>query len=208
MIGMMTFSTSDVTTVSILVDEARTPLIISGPSEESVDKYHRINRIIPRLKRGEEIEDPDGTKYTTGDFLVDEKAHTASLTEQGMARAERLLGVENLWDPSQTEILHAVKPPAHLAERPYLQPTYDDPEYVVRNVWRLYGGWYDGVPSHLRPAREVEIGREVARLAGGQGSHQLSALALADGLAIIEEGPAQVPAGTQVEVIRLDVEVA
>jgi alkyl sulfatase BDS1-like metallo-beta-lactamase superfamily hydrolase len=78
------------------------------------------------------------------------------------------------------EILHEVKPPARLAERPYLQPSYDDPEYVVRNIWRLYGGWYDGVPSHLRPAREVEIGREVARLAGGAGVLVQRARALAD----------------------------
>ena len=58
---------------SILVDEARTPLIISGPSEDSVEKYSQVDRIIPRLKRGEEIEEPEGRKYTTGDFLVDEK---------------------------------------------------------------------------------------------------------------------------------------
>jgi alkyl sulfatase BDS1-like metallo-beta-lactamase superfamily hydrolase len=64
-------------------------------------------------------------------------------------------------------ILHEVRPPAHLAERPYLQPVYDDPEYVVRNVWRLYGGWYDGVPSHLRPAPEDALAQEVAALAGG-----------------------------------------
>jgi alkyl sulfatase BDS1-like metallo-beta-lactamase superfamily hydrolase len=51
--------------------------------------------------------------------------------------------------------------------RPYLQAVYDEPAYVVRNVWRLYGGWWDGVPSHLNPAREAEVGREVARLAGG-----------------------------------------
>jgi alkyl sulfatase BDS1-like metallo-beta-lactamase superfamily hydrolase len=60
-----------------------------------------------------------------------------------------------------------VRPPAHLAERPYLQPVYDDPEYVVRNVWRLFGGWYDGIPSHLRPAPEDALAREVATLAGG-----------------------------------------
>jgi preprotein translocase subunit SecA len=62
---------------SILIDEARTPLIISGPSEESTDKYYQVDRIIPRLERGEEIEDEDGAKYTTGDFLVDEKAQSA-----------------------------------------------------------------------------------------------------------------------------------
>jgi alkyl sulfatase BDS1-like metallo-beta-lactamase superfamily hydrolase len=64
-------------------------------------------------------------------------------------------------------VLAEVRPPAHLAARPYLQAVYDEPEFVVRNVWRLYGGWWDGVPSHLKPARQAELGREVARLAGG-----------------------------------------
>ena len=64
------------------------------------------------------------------------------------------------------QVVHEVKPPAYLAERRYLQPVYDEPEYVVRNLWRLYGGWYDGVPSHLKPAPEAEIGRELLTLAG------------------------------------------
>jgi len=64
-------------------------------------------------------------------------------------------------------ILAEVRPPAHLASRPYLQAVYDEPEYVIRNVWRLYGGWWDGMPSHLKPARETDVGREVARLSGG-----------------------------------------
>jgi alkyl sulfatase BDS1-like metallo-beta-lactamase superfamily hydrolase len=64
-------------------------------------------------------------------------------------------------------ILAEVQPPAHLAERPYLQPVYDEPEFVVRNVWRLYGGWWDGVAAHLKPAPEAALGREVAALAGG-----------------------------------------
>lgn len=64
-------------------------------------------------------------------------------------------------------IVDEVRPPARLAARPYLQAVYDEPEYIVRNVWRLYGGWWDGVASHLKPAREAEIAREVARLAGG-----------------------------------------
>jgi alkyl sulfatase BDS1-like metallo-beta-lactamase superfamily hydrolase len=64
-------------------------------------------------------------------------------------------------------VLAEVRPPARLAGRPYLQAVYDEPEYVVRNIWRLYGGWWDGVPSHLKPAREEAVGREVARLAGG-----------------------------------------
>jgi glyoxylase-like metal-dependent hydrolase (beta-lactamase superfamily II) len=65
------------------------------------------------------------------------------------------------------DILAEVKPPAHLSERPYLQAVYDEPDYVIRNIWRLYGGWWDGQPAHLKPAREAEIGLEVATLAGG-----------------------------------------
>ncbi|MGQ9573069.1 MAG: alkyl sulfatase dimerization domain-containing protein [Chloroflexota bacterium] len=64
-------------------------------------------------------------------------------------------------------VLHTVRPPAHLEGRPYLQPVYDEPEFIVRNIWRLYGGWYDGTPSHLKPAPEAQQGREIARLAGG-----------------------------------------
>jgi alkyl sulfatase BDS1-like metallo-beta-lactamase superfamily hydrolase len=81
---------------------------------------------------------------------------------------------------SLDEIVHEVKPPAHLAGRPYLQPVYDDPEYVVRNVWRLYGGWWDGVASHLKPARERELAAEVAALAGGAEALARRARALAD----------------------------
>ena len=65
------------------------------------------------------------------------------------------------------QILQEVKPPDHLAARPYLHPAYDDPVYVVRNIWRLYGGWYDGIPSHLKPAPHAALSREVASLAGG-----------------------------------------
>jgi glyoxylase-like metal-dependent hydrolase (beta-lactamase superfamily II) len=65
------------------------------------------------------------------------------------------------------DIVATVRPPAHLQDRPYLQPLYDEPEFIVRNIWRLYGGWYDGVPSHLKPAPLADLGREVARLAGG-----------------------------------------
>jgi alkyl sulfatase BDS1-like metallo-beta-lactamase superfamily hydrolase len=64
-------------------------------------------------------------------------------------------------------VLCEVRPPAHLATRRYLQPVYDEPDYVVRNIWRLYGGWYDGAPARLKPAPDAEIGREVIALAGG-----------------------------------------
>jgi preprotein translocase subunit SecA len=81
---------------SILIDEARTPLIISGPSEDSTDLYYRVNQIVPHLKK-------------ETDFTVDEKARTATLTEEGVARCEGLLGVKNLYDPVQAELLHHVQ---------------------------------------------------------------------------------------------------
>jgi alkyl sulfatase BDS1-like metallo-beta-lactamase superfamily hydrolase len=65
------------------------------------------------------------------------------------------------------DIIHTVRVPAHLLERPYLQPIYDDPEFIVRNVWRLYGGWYDGNPANLKPAPDAAVAAEVAALAGG-----------------------------------------
>ena len=68
---------------------------------------------------------------------------------------------------SLDDVLHEVTAPAELLEKPYLGPIYDDPEFVVRNIWRLYGGWYDLDPSSLKPARATELGAEVAALSGG-----------------------------------------
>jgi alkyl sulfatase BDS1-like metallo-beta-lactamase superfamily hydrolase len=65
------------------------------------------------------------------------------------------------------EILHGVDYPQDLLEKPYLRPVYDEPEFVVRNTWRLYGGWYDGNPANLKPAPEADLAREIAALAGG-----------------------------------------
>jgi glyoxylase-like metal-dependent hydrolase (beta-lactamase superfamily II) len=77
------------------------------------------------------------------------------------------------------ELIHTVKAPAHLLERPYLSPVYDEPEFVVRNIWRLYGGWYDGDPSSLKPAPQAKLASEIADLAGGAGVLADRALALA-----------------------------
>jgi len=79
------------------------------------------------------------------------------------------------------EIIEAVKVPAELMSKPYLQPTYDDPEFLVRNVWRLYGGWWDGNPAHLKPAPQAALAREIATLAGGAGRLCERATALAAG---------------------------
>ena len=70
------------------------------------------------------------------------------------------------------EILHTVKAPQQLLEKPYLRPVYDEPEFVVRNIWRLYGGWFDGNPAHLKPAPDAAVASEVASLAGG--AHRLA----------------------------------
>jgi alkyl sulfatase BDS1-like metallo-beta-lactamase superfamily hydrolase len=78
------------------------------------------------------------------------------------------------------QILAEVRPPASLASRPYLQAVYDDPEYVVRNIWRLYGGWWDGVAAHLQPAPHASIAREVAGLTGGVGALVTRAKQLAE----------------------------
>jgi alkyl sulfatase BDS1-like metallo-beta-lactamase superfamily hydrolase len=76
------------------------------------------------------------------------------------------------------EVLHTVTVPARLSERPYLKPVYDEPEFVVRNVWRLYGGWWDGNPASLKPAPESALASELAALAGGAGVLAERALAL------------------------------
>jgi alkyl sulfatase BDS1-like metallo-beta-lactamase superfamily hydrolase len=65
------------------------------------------------------------------------------------------------------EIVHSVKVPAHLMDKPYLKPVYDEPEFIIHNIWRLYGGWYDGNPANLKPAADAVIAAEMAKLAGG-----------------------------------------
>jgi alkyl sulfatase BDS1-like metallo-beta-lactamase superfamily hydrolase len=65
------------------------------------------------------------------------------------------------------EIVHEVRVPDALLQKPYLRPTYDEPEFVVRNIWRLYGGWWDANPANLKPAPESAVAREIAALAGG-----------------------------------------
>lgn len=68
---------------------------------------------------------------------------------------------------SLDEIIHTVRAPQALLDKPYLRPIYDEPEFIARNIWRYYGGWYDGNPAHLKPAREAALAAEVAALAGG-----------------------------------------
>ncbi len=78
------------------------------------------------------------------------------------------------------DIIHSVSIGQHVLDKPYLKPMYDEPEFVVRNIWRLYGGWYDGNPAHLKPARESALAGELASLAGGAGALAKRALEMAD----------------------------
>jgi preprotein translocase subunit SecA len=156
---------------SILVDEARTPLIISGPSEISVDLYYRVDVIIPKLTKGEEIEDKHGNKEVTGDFIIDEKSQTATLTDVGMARCEKLLGVDNLYDPSQTDLLHAVNQAlrAHALYQRDREYIIKDGEIIIVDEFtgRLMPGrrWSDGLHQAVEAKEKVKIQSENQTLA-------------------------------------------
>ena len=161
---------------SILIDEARTPLIISGPAEESTDKYYRIDTIIPKLKPGARITGDKKAEERaelekTGDYIVDEKAKTVTLTEMGMAHCERLLGVKNLWDPSNMDVLHHVN--QGLRAHTLFQR---DVDYVVKDgqvtivdefTGRLMPGrrWSDGLHQAVEAKEKVKIERENQTLA-------------------------------------------
>jgi len=157
---------------SILIDEARTPLIISGPSEESTDKYYKVNKIIPKLVRGEVIEGKEpGEKYTTGDFTVDEKHRAVGLTEEGVFKVEKLLGLPNLYDPACIEFNHHVQQ-ALKAHVIFLR----DKDYVVKDgqviivdefTGRLMPGrrWSDGLHQAVEAKENVKIERENQTLA-------------------------------------------
>jgi preprotein translocase subunit SecA len=151
---------------SILIDEARTPLIISGPSDEATDKYYKADAIIPQLKRGEDL---NGVK--TGEYIVDEKAHTAVLTEEGVDKAERLLGVGNLYDPSNMDLLHCVEQAlkAHTLYRLDHQYVVQDGEVIIVDDFtgRLMKGrrWSDGLHQAVEAKEGVRIEKENQTLA-------------------------------------------
>ncbi|APG26296.1 preprotein translocase subunit SecA [Syntrophotalea acetylenica] len=161
---------------SILIDEARTPLIISGPSEASSELYYSVNRIIPMLKKGEVIESRDGrvgqtVREYTGDYTVDEKARSATLTEEGVARVESLLGVENLYDPGNIEILHHVNQAlkAHALFRRDVDYVVKDGEVMIVDEFtgRLMPGrrWSDGLHQAVEAKEGVKIESENQTLA-------------------------------------------
>jgi preprotein translocase subunit SecA len=143
---------------SILIDEARTPLIISGPAEQSTDLYYRIDRIIPRLKKED-------------DYTIDEKTRSVVTTEEGVQHVEALLHVENLYDPRNIEILH------HVTQALRAHALFKkDVDYVVKNgeviivdefTGRLMPGrrWSDGLHQAVEAKEKVKIANENQTLA-------------------------------------------
>jgi preprotein translocase subunit SecA len=163
---------------SILIDEARTPLIISGAGEKSTDKYYVANRIIPMLNgryitEAEEVKSKyDGVDLSKGyDYLVDEKNHTVVLTEQGVQKAERVLGLKNLYDDMQSEWVH------HLTQAVRAHNLYKrDVHYVVKDgevlivdefTGRLMPGrrWSDGLHQAVEAKENLQIAEENQTLA-------------------------------------------
>ena len=155
---------------SILIDEARTPLIISGPTDQTTDKYARVNLIIPKLELGELIETVEN-KTWSGDFVIDEKARAITVTDEGWEKIEGLLGIGNIADPENWDLKHHVEVAikAH-----YLYKR--DVEYVVKNgeviivdefTGRLMPGrrWSDGLHQAVEAKEGVAIRKEDQTLA-------------------------------------------
>jgi len=162
---------------SILIDEARTPLIISGPSEESTDKYYKANRIIPRLVRGEVIEtqDPSEKGITTGDYTMDEKHKAVALTEEGFDKVAKLLNLPDIYSYETQEWKHHVEAAlkAHVIyqrDREYVIKDGDEgPEVIIVDEFtgRLMPGrrWSDGLHQAVEAKEGVKIQRENQTLA-------------------------------------------
>jgi preprotein translocase subunit SecA len=143
---------------SILIDEARTPLIISGPAEESTDKYYKIDKIIPKL-----IQDID--------YTLDEKHRQATLTEEGVSKCERLLGLGNLYDPAHMEVIHHVYQAlrAHALYKRDVDYVVKDGEVIIVDEFtgRQMPGrrWSDGLHQAVEAKENVKIERENQTLA-------------------------------------------
>jgi len=161
---------------NILIDEARTPLIISGPAEESTDKYYNIDRVIPKLQRGAVIQgDPSQEDRAAieakGDYTVDEKSRSVTLTEGGVAKVERLLGVHNLYDPRQIDTLHHVQQAlkAHAIFKRDVDYVVKDGEVIIVDEFtgRLMPGrrWSDGLHQAVEAKERVHIREENQTLA-------------------------------------------
>ncbi|MEO6966766.1 MAG: preprotein translocase subunit SecA, partial [Acidobacteriaceae bacterium] len=156
---------------SILIDEARTPLIISGPTDQTTDKYARVVRIIPQLELGEEIEESIDSKILTGDYVVDEKHRTIGVTDEGWVKIEGLLGIESIADPENWDLKHYVETAikAHALYRRDVNYVVKDGEIIIVDEFtgRLMPGrrWSDGLHQSIEAKEGVNIRREDQTLA-------------------------------------------
>ena len=169
---------------SILIDEARTPLIISGPTDQTTDKYARARKIIPELALGEEIEASDtrrvaeldlqlaeGQKYLTGDYIVDEKQRTIGVTDEGWVTIEKLLGIDNIADAENWDLKHYVETAikAHALYKRDVDYVVKDGEVIIVDTFtgRLMPGrrWSDGLHQSIEAKEGVAIRKEDQTLA-------------------------------------------
>jgi preprotein translocase subunit SecA len=167
-----------------LIDEARTPLIISGPTDQTTDKYARARKIIPQLVMGEEIESSDhkrqaelgiqlveGQKYLTGDYIVDEKQRTIGVTDEGWVTIEKLLGIGNIADAENWELKHYVETAikAHALYKRDVEYVVKDGEVIIVDTFtgRLMPGrrWSDGLHQSIEAKEGVNIRKEDQTLA-------------------------------------------
>jgi preprotein translocase subunit SecA len=169
---------------SILIDEARTPLIISGPTDQTTDKYARAVKIIPELELGEEVEYSDhrrqdelgirlseGEKFFSGDYIVDEKQRTIGVTDQGWETIEKLLGIGNIADAENWELKHYVETAikAHALYKRDVEYVVKDGEVIIVDTFtgRLMPGrrWSDGLHQSIEAKEGVTIRKEDQTLA-------------------------------------------
>jgi preprotein translocase subunit SecA len=169
---------------SILIDEARTPLIISGPTDQTTDKYARARKIIPELVKGEEIESNDhkrqaelgiqlgdGEKYFSGDYIVDEKQRTIGVTDDGWVTIEKQLGIDNIADAENWELKHYVETAikAHALYKRDVDYVVKDGEVIIVDTFtgRLMPGrrWSDGLHQSIEAKEGVSIRKEDQTLA-------------------------------------------
>ncbi|HEY0163568.1 MAG TPA: preprotein translocase subunit SecA [Edaphobacter sp.] len=155
---------------SILIDEARTPLIISGPTDQTTDKYVRVNVIIPQLELGELIETLD-TKTWSGDYVVDEKARSITVTDEGWEKIEKLLGIGNIADPENWDLKHHVEVAikAHSLYKRDVEYVVKDGEVIIVDEFtgRLMPGrrWSDGLHQAVEAKEGVAVRKEDQTLA-------------------------------------------
>jgi len=157
---------------SILIDEARTPLIISGQAERSTDKYDRVNRIIPKLEKGEQLDTAPGEPVVlTGDYVVDEKHKTITVSDEGWEKVEQLLAISNIADPENWDLKHHVETAikAHALYRRDVEYVVKDGEVVIVDEFtgRLMPGrrWSDGLHQAVEAKEHVKVEAENQTLA-------------------------------------------